>query len=359
MTQTEFPCQNCGALLTWDPNAQAIVCAYCGVRNEVPQSEADIVELDFNQWLQAHSGEVATTEQLIYKCSACGAETAVNANTTASTCAFCGTAIVTQGHSERLIKPNSLLPFAIDRNKALGSFQHWIGRQWFAPNDLKTFARPEKNRLQGVYLPHWTYDCRTTTWYTGQRGEAYYVTVTVRNSDGTTGTRQERRIHWYPASGIVWNTFDDVMVPASRTLPGPMVERLEPWDLPALVPYQDGYLAGYVAESYQVDLAEGFDRAKERMEPTIDSTIRSDIGGDEQRISSKRTQYDGITFKHILLPLWICSYRYREKIFRFVVNARTGEVFGERPYSWIKITLAVIAVLIVIYLIAVYGDSGE
>lgn len=359
MTQTEFPCENCGALVAWDPTAQAITCGYCGTANAVPQTEGDIRELDFHAWLQAHQDEVTTVEETVYKCSSCGAESAVSFHTTAALCAFCGTPIVTQGHSQRHIRPSSLLPFAIAREQALVRFRHWIGRQWFAPNDLKTYARPEKNRLQGVYLPHWTFDCRTTTWYTGQRGEAYYVTVTSRNSDGSTSSQQERRIRWYPASGIVWNLFDDVMVPASRSLPGPMVERLEPWDLEALTPYHDGYLAGFVAESYQVGLEEGFGRAKERMEPQIDAAIRADIGGDEQRIHTKRIQYDGITFKHILLPLWICSYRYRDRIFRFVVNARTGEVFGERPYSWIKITLAVLAVLILLYVWIVYGEGDQ
>ena len=79
------------------------------------------------------------------------------------------------------------------------------------------------------------------------------------------------------------------------------------------------------------------------MDGPIRSKVRSDIGGDEQQITSLNTTYSEVKFKHLLLPLWISSYRYNEKIYRFVINARTGEVNGDRPWSWIKITLATIA----------------
>ena len=93
-----------------------------------------------------------------------------------------------------------------------------------------------------------------------------------------------------------------------------------------------------------MDLVAGFGIAQQEMQPTIDATIRGDIGGDHQRIGGKDTTYANVTFKHLLLPLWVCSYRFRDKVYRFVVNARTGEVQGERPWSWIKITLAAIVV---------------
>jgi hypothetical protein len=124
--------------------------------------------------------------------------------------------------------------------------------------------------------------------------------------------------------------------------------------LPNLVPYADEYLSGFRAESYQVSLPEGFEAAKEVMAPVIEATIRRDIGGDEQQIHSKQTQYRRITFKHILLPVWLTAYRFREKVFRILINARTGEVQGERPYSAWKIAgtvlvgLAIIGIIIIV-----------
>jgi hypothetical protein len=245
-----------------------------------------------------------------------------------------------------------VLPFAVTREEGLGYFREWINGLWFAPNKLKQFAR-DIGKLKGLYIPHWTYDSDTTTDYMGQRGVAYYVTV----SDSKGNTRQERRINWYPATGRVFVDFDDILVPASDTLPRKYVDELEPWDLPNLTPYADEYLSGFQSESYTTDLRAGFAIAKDKMVADIDSKIRWDIGGDEQRIHSKTTYYENITFKYILLPVWISAYRFKDRNFQFLVNARTGEVQGERPYSWIKITLAVLLVIAIIGTIVYFANQ--
>jgi len=153
--------------------------------------------------------------------------------------------------------------------------------------------------------------------------------------------------------------FDDVLVCGSTTLPRPLIERLEPWDLPALKGFEPAYLSGFVAERYKLGLEEGFKVAEERMIPTIREAIESDIGGDEQRIGSMDVKHADVRFKHLLLPLWISSFRYKEKVYRFVVNARTGEVAGERPWSVLKIVLTVLAVIAVIVAIVVLTRRAQ
>ena len=153
---------------------------------------------------------------------------------------------------------------------------------------------------------------------------------------------------WWPASGHVSNSFDDLLVMATGTLPPKCLDRLEPWDLPALVAYEDEYLSGFIAESYQVTLAQGFERAKGLMQSTINQTICADIGGDHQRILNASTQYHNITFKHLLLPVWISAHQFQNRTFRFLVNARTGEVQGERPWSVMKIVILVLVILAII-----------
>ncbi|MCC6156271.1 MAG: hypothetical protein IT367_21070, partial [Candidatus Hydrogenedentes bacterium] len=229
--------------------------------------------------------------------------------------------------------------------RARDLFKEWIRSLWFAPNALRKLARQD-SPINGLYCPYWTYDTHVTTHYTGMRGDDYWDTETYttrENGQTVTRTRQVRKTRWWPASGTVYNQFDDVLVVASESLPRKYAQALEPWDLEKLVPYQDAYLAGFRAESYQVDLPNGFERAKEIMAPTIHQTICSDIGGDHQQVSSQDSSYAGITFKHVLLPVWLSAYRYRNKIYRFLVNARSGEVQGERPWSWAKITLVVLA----------------
>ena len=169
-----------------------------------------------------------------------------------------------------------------------------------------------------------------------------------------------RKTRWWPASGTVANNFDDVLVLASRSLPQSCAEALEPWDLPNLTPYQDEFLSGFVGESYQIGLPEGFEVAKGFMQPQIEESVRQDIGGDHQTISSLDTRYFDITFKHVLLPVWLAAYQYRDKTYRFVVNGRTGQVQGERPWSWIKIAGVVVAVIVagVAIFLVVHGTGS-
>jgi hypothetical protein len=243
----------------------------------------------------------------------------------------------------------------VKQTEAVELFRNWVAARWFAPNRLKQDA--ERAAIRGAYVPAWTYDADTETDYTGERGDHYWdtesYTETDANGNTVTRTRQVQRTRWWPASGHVSDQFDDVLVLATRTLPPKQLDQLQPWDLPALVPYGDEYLSGFVAESYQINLPDGFEQAKQLMTPVIRQSICRHIGGDEQRINSANTQYDRITFKHLLLPVWISAYTFQDRVFRFLVNARTGEVQGERPYSGSKITLLVLAIIAVIVLIVV------
>ncbi len=349
----EFPCGQCGATMEFDPSAAAIRCAYCGHSNPIPKSEEDIEELDFHAYLAGAAEAEETEEVTTVQCSSCGAQSTLDANITSDQCPFCGTPIVARSQSQTRIKPRSLLPFKIGRDKAMAAFREWIQGLWFAPNKVKKYARTDSSSLNGMYVPYWTYDARCVTWYTGQRGDDYYTTetyTTTVNGKTVTRTRQVRRTRWTSVSGVVYDNFDDVLVLGSTSLPRKYADRLEPWDLQNLTPYEESYLAGYRTETYRIDLEQGFEVAKDVMGDSIRRTIKRDIGGDHQRIHSARTQHNNVTFKHLLLPVWISAYRFRDEVYRFLVNARTGEVQGERPWSWVKIALAVLGAIAVIAL---------
>jgi len=350
-----FPCKSCGAKLVFEPGAHALTCRFCGVVNEIQASVEAIEELDFASHLQAMQGAQETEDRIVVHCDACGADLPMKPNVTSQNCDFCGTPIVATGQTRKLIRPRSLLPFHITERQARDMFKSWLSGRWFAPNDLKRAATVD-GALAGWYLPYWTYDANADTRYTGQRGDDYWTTetyTTTVNGRTQVQTRQVRRTRWTSVSGRVFDHFDDVLVPASASVPGPMLSQLSEWDLPNLTPYDDRFLSGFKAESYTVDLSNGFTQAQVVMVEGIKRTIAADIGGDHQQISSMDPRYSAITFKHVLLPIWIAAYRYHAKSYRFIVNARSGQVVGDRPYSWIKITLAVIAGLIVLGVIAV------
>ncbi|GJQ29220.1 MAG: hypothetical protein HBSAPP03_11040 [Phycisphaerae bacterium] len=336
-----FPCRQCGAKVEFAPGTTSLVCPYCQTHNDI-MVEGKAEELDFVATLASLEQAAPHVSVRVMKCQACAAEVTVGATTTSLMCSFCGTNIVSQIESASRVKPNGVLPFAIAREKAVDSFRSWLKSRWFAPGALKGQSLIDE-QLSGVYLPAWTYDCKADTSYSGQRGDAYYVTVGSGKN-----RRTERRIRWRSVSGRVHDRFDDVLVLASQSLEPKMIRALEPWDLKAVKPYADEFLAGFRAECYQIDLKGGWSTAQQIMAPTIDATIRSDIGGDEQRITWKHSAYSAITFKYLLLPVWVSAYRYKGKVYRFLVNARTGEVQGQRPYSPWKIAGVIVLGLIVI-----------
>ena len=354
-TQRQFPCKDCGANLVFAPGTSHLKCPYCGSENEIPtDAGAAVQEQDFRATLADLASHKDTVDAMLVKCTACGAESHFGSNVVADKCPFCGHPIVATASSKRLIRPQSLLPFHITQEQAASSFRQWVSSRWFAPTALRRDAA--RSRITGAYTPAWTYDSNTISDYTGQRGDDYWDTesyTTMENGRSVRKTRQVRRTRWRYASGRVFNNFDDVLVLASNSLPRKCADALEPWDLKNLVTYRDEYLSGFVAESYQVDLAQGFEVARGIMDGHIRASINRDIGGDHQRIDWVNTYYNDIRFKHALLPLWISAYEFHGKTYRFLVNARTGEVQGERPYSAWKITLLVLGILAVVLILII------
>ena len=293
------------------------------------------------------------------RCNGCGATVTFTPPDVAGECSFCGVAIVAQPKSaDPLVSPEGILPFAISQSQSSNAVKEWISSRWFAPNALKRLASQES--VDGVYLPFWTYDAYTTSYYTGQRGEHYYETETYTEQDAqgntVTKTRQVQRTRWYSAEGTVSRWMDDILVPATTSVSRPKLTSLEPWDLESLKPYEPAFLPGFKAQRYQIDLPQGFEEAKIIMAPIIEQDAIEDIGGDEQRIDDIATSYSAVTFKHLLLPVFIGAYRFREKVYQVLVNARTGEVQGDRPYSvWKIFFLAIFLLAVIVTLISVFG----
>jgi DNA-directed RNA polymerase subunit RPC12/RpoP len=338
----QFPCAACGARLEFAAGTTALQCPYCGHQQQVVmEAERVVREHSFTDWL--HSTDKPTGHVGTYgvHCSGCGARTETDKLSDA--CPFCGAAIVLEPNAEAMITPEAVLPFGIQQAAALNSMRDWIGSRWFAPNSLKALAAHEG--IQGTYLPHWTFDSDSTTVYEGKRGDYYYTTESYTDSDGERQEREVRHTRWRSASGTVQRTFDDVLVPAVTSLPEDKLNELEPWDMPEVKPYQPEYLAGYQTLRYEVEPPEGFEKFKASVNSTIERDCLDDIGGDEQRLHATQIDWGELTFKLLLLPVWLAAYRYNDRAWRVMINARTGEVIGERPYSPWKIAAAVIAVL--------------
>lgn len=352
-TETHWPCESCGADLRFAPGQTQLVCDHCGHVQTIPaasaEAQANLREIDLHTGL-AEDLQPGMIEQVrVARCPSCGALVEFRGAEHATECPFCATPVVAGTGTERLIKPQGVVPFRLTEPQARDRMTRWLGSLWFAPNGLVDYARKGR-AMTGIYVPYWTFDAATRTRYQGARGEYYYETRTVMvEVNGRMEQRQEQvqRIRWYPASGRVSRFFDDVLVMASRSLPRNYTEALAPWDFSDLKPYSPDYLAGFTAEGYTVSLSDGHGLSQQVMQQVILNDVRRDIGGDEQRVDAVNTDFSEETFKHILLPVWMAAYRYGGKSFRFVVNGQTGKVQGERPWSAWKIAFALALALAV------------
>jgi len=336
--------------MQFDPASGQLKCPFCGQTAPAPVAEAPIPPHPLDAALAAAPQAALSAQALQVTCQGCGSAVVFEPPEVAGTCPFCGSPIVAQPQAaDPLIAPDAVLVFKLPKAAAQQSVTKWLASRWFAPSALKSMAHPDRG-ISGVYLPFWSYNTDTHSAYRGERGEHYYVTEEYdeQDSQGNTvhRTRQVQHTNWYPASGEV-----------AHAVAGSHLNALEPWDLAELRPYEPAYLAGFKAQRYQLDLGGGFDQAKHVMARRIEQDVASDIGGDEQRIEEVSTEYANSTFRHLLLPVWVGAYRFGDKVYQLAVNARTGAVHGDRPYSVAKIAALVLVVLAFVLLVVLLSGK--
>jgi DNA-directed RNA polymerase subunit RPC12/RpoP len=352
-----------------------MACPYCGHKEAVtaPSGGTGIVgeaigpsqirEIPLEQGMalaQKGFGAPVTT----IGCSECGATVNVGEGERTAACAFCGSKqVLSQETNQGAIRPESLVPFKVTKEDANQRFGAWIGKLWFRPGDLKRMARVQE--IGGVYIPFWTFDSFVRSQWRAERGWYYYENETYAesvNGQTETRTRQVQKTRWELASGYRQDQYDDVLVCASKGLPGHLVDHLSTFDTKALTPYQPQFLSGWRAESYAIDLMPGWAIGQERIRTSQMARCATDVGGDTHRMLDVNNQFQNVTFKHVLLPIWIAAYRYNGKAYRFLVNGQTGEVVGVAPWSVWKILGLVMFVLAIVAAVVaytqLYGGNG-
>lgn len=350
----KHPCPECGGDAEWNPAKAALACPYCGTilpwsDGETPFGAA-IAEHDLEKVLAETGAEKRGmgVETTTVRCESCQAISIFERDRAAQRCDFCGSpSIVPQDSLPDAITPESLLPVAVPATKVRDLLRQWYGSRWFAPDKLKKAALTDT--LHGIYLPYWTFDSHVRADWTAESGYHYYESETYRDSQGRTQTRQVRKTRWKPSSGELEHFFDDELVAGTRGVHLALLHKIEPFptreDLKA---YDPAYVRGWTVERYQVDLRQAADINMADMNAQVERMCAGQVPGDTHRNLQVDARYGGRTFKHILVPVWLATYTYGKKSFQVVVNGYTGKMAGEHPLSWIKITLAVIAVILVV-----------
>ena len=356
-----YPCRQCGDSLVFDIGLQKLACPSCGFSTDIDlgglaaPEEHDLSETmsRLRALLASSQAPQATGEKEIV-CQSCGGHTTFSGTLTAIRCPYCATPIQRDDihDAPARLAVDGVIPFQVEKERARAQLEGWINGRWFAPTEFKKYN--ETGAFSSVYAAYFTYDAQTSTRYHGQRGDHY--TVTVGSGENQ---RTETRTSWSNVSGTVADVFDDLTVLANDGFDHDRVKELEPWPTQSASPFSPQFVAGHFCRTYDHDAEASFGEAQQEIEAGIEDTIRGDIGGDEQRIDRQEVAWNRLTFKHILLPIWLLTVIYEQKPFQVFINGVTGEVQGQRPWSKVKIAAAIVAAIIVLIIVLVLYNASK
>jgi predicted RNA-binding Zn-ribbon protein involved in translation (DUF1610 family) len=353
-------CPACGAQAEWNPTKQKLVCPFCGTESPytINRETGKAVELDLVTALRElpddERGWLKATRTV--RCQSCRAVMVFDPERVGQNCEFCGSpALVDYNEIKAPIRPQSLLPFKIDRHRVTSDIRGWWKSKWLAPGRLATTALVDT--VHSLYLPYWTFDAKVHCPWDAEAGHYYYVQVQGRDANGRPQVRQERRTRWEAASGVVDHVFDDEPVPGTHGVPIDLLREIEPFPTGELVPYDTAFLSGHVVEHYQVVLLDAARQSEEQMHRKLERLCAAEIPGDTYRNLRIHPEYSGQTFKHVLVPVWLLSYDYGGKAYQVVANGYTGRIAGRYPYSVWKIVLLILAALVVLAVVVMM--SGD
>ena len=351
VARQKFTCPACGAEAHWNAAKQSLVCPFCGTVSpgQLNEQTGEIVERDLVATLRALPDELRgwQAEKTSVKCQSCQAISIFDPNRVAQQCDFCGsTALIPLEQVKAPVRPESLLEFKLPETQVRDIVRRWYGDRWFAPNELKSKALTDT--VHGLYIPYWTFDAQVRADWTADAGYYYWESESYTDSQGRRQTRQVRKTRWVPSSGSLDHFFDDELVPASRGVQQELLRKVEPFPTRTnLKPYDPAFLSGWVVEQYQIDLIAAAQRSREVMDTKTRELCAREVPGDTHRNLDVIADFSAQTFKHILVPIWLVAYTYGARRFQVVVNGYTGAVAGTYPLSWIKIVLAVLALVVV------------
>jgi DNA-directed RNA polymerase subunit RPC12/RpoP len=352
LEQTDKKCPQCGGTLDFNPETGELICTYCGATVDIiDDANKKAKELDFNTAENSASRDWGTETRTVM-CKNCGAETVYDAETVSGECPYCGSNQVMDAGGESVMAPGGVCPFTVTQSAASEGFGKWLRGKLFCPGAAKKAAKAGK--MSGIYLPYWTFDTDTHSSYTARYGKEH----TVRR-----GKETRVEIRWYHTRGFYNRFINDELVAATGNHDKKMLEKIEPFDTENNLEYKPEYLAGFASERYTLGLNEGWDEAKRDIAKTIEADICAKVRSEyhTSHVDSVRfsTDYRNVTYKYLLLPVWMSSFEYKGKTFRFMVNGRSGRVGGKYPISPLRVAIAVLLGLSAAALFAYIFMSGE
>jgi len=351
-----FACPGCNAQMYFNPKLQELECTHCGTHVPIEKSSGNIKENSLQPQLNGAEDASAAVEQMVYKCGRCGAQAVLTTDTATYTCSYCNFEMVNPvAYKTRVIQPAGIVPFQVDKQQSDDIFKTWLGKGIWAPRDLKKFAK--EDGLHGVYLPFWTFDSQTHSDWTGYGGRYYYITEEYTDNAGKTQTRRVQKTEWIYRSGTYDQFFDDVLIAGSTELGQAACSAIYPYRLGELEDFDARFISGWEATVYNVPVKDAYAEAEAIMGSVILGACQKLCCIDTYKDVQAETEYYDQTYKHILLPVWMCTYLYKQKKFSFLINGQTGKIYGKKPVSAVKVVITVFIILAIIILIIYFANQ--
>lgn len=343
-------CPSCGAELVYDPATGKLKCPYCGTEEEIETKLSAEIDLE-NLFIQrAHTW---STETKAFRCVNCGAQTVISKKEISKCCAYCGASNIIESDEMSGMRPDAVLPFILTKEDAGVRATAWAKKKFFAPRKFKQSLSPEN--INGNYNPAFTFDANAHCKYSGRLGKYYYETRTVNGKQ-----QQVRKIRYFNISGLYDAFFDDVLIQASDKIEQKTLDKIQPFDTNFSQEYSPNYLYGFSATQYTRDGKTCWNSAKNVMYARAKNQILSKYTYDVVDCFEMEIDFRNVTYKYVLLPLYIGHFSFKEKLYNFFVNGRNGNATGKVPISPVKVGIVVLAVLAVIgAIVAIYLLGGN
>lgn len=325
----EYKCPCCGGAIAFDSTLQKMKCPYCDTEFEMEtlasyDSELKKEQTDDMRWESATGAEWQEGEAeglRSYVCKSCGGEIVGDANTAATSCPFCGNPVVMMGQFSGNLKPDYVIPFKLDKKAAKEALNKHYGGKKLLPKVFKD--QNHIDEVKGVYVPFWLFDAHADA-------NIRYRATRVRSWSDRDYIYTETSFFSAIRSGSIG--FERVPVDGSSKMPDDLMESIEPFDFSEAVDFQTAYLAGYLADKYDVDAEQSIGRANERIKQSTADAFASTVQG----YVSVTPEATGIRLqngraKYALYPVWILNTNWKGKKYTFAMNGQTGKIVGDLP----------------------------